>query len=72
MLGDHGLRTVSTDELKKVLKYVHNGTLACPLEVPALACVGLQHRSEVLLGALRGLDARSVRAVVVCVLAERT
>lgn len=71
MLHQTGLATVSTDELKKVLRYVHNGTLVCPLDVSALACVGLQHRSEVLLGAMRGLDARSVRAIVVCVLAER-
>ena len=71
MLGSQGLTLLTEEELKKLLSLLHREQIECPLTPASLACVGFQHRSEELLGTLRGLDARAVRAVVVCVLAER-
>jgi len=66
-----GLTSVPTDELERLRRSVHRSEVLFPLTADQLACVGLQHRSEDLLGALRGLPERSVRAILVCVLAER-
>ena len=66
-----GLTEVGTDELKRALAALHRGQLTCPLTMPELTRVGLQHVSQELLGTFRDLDESAVRAVLVCVLAER-
>ena len=66
-----GLRSVPTEDLKLLLQRLHAKVIECPLDPAALACIGLQHRSEPLLGAMRGVDGRAVHAVLVCVIAER-
>ena len=66
-----GLTDFSTDELKLLLKYLHNGQLLCPLSARHIAIVGFQYKQAELMRALRGLDEAGVRAVLVCVLAER-
>ena len=72
MIGaGQGLREVPSIDLKRLLTAIHRGDLPCPLTADVLACVGLQDRSEVLLGSLRGLTDAGVRAVLVAVLAER-
>jgi len=71
-MADLGLVTVSTDDLRKLLRMVFRGHLPCPLTPAGLAAVGLQDVSERLLGHMRGLDDKGVHAVVVAVLAERT
>lgn len=68
---DLALRQVSTDALKTLLRHVHHGTIELPLAPIPLAAIGLQEQAERLLGAMRGLDAAAVRAVLVAVLAER-
>lgn len=71
LYAGQGLVAVTTDELKTALGALHRGELPCPLH-PAVICgLGLQHASERLLGVLRGLDERGVRAVLTAVLAER-
>ena len=67
-----GLTEVPTAELKQLLKSLHRDEVFFPLNAEQLACVGLQHRSENLLGTLRRLDKEGVRAVLVAVLAERS
>jgi hypothetical protein len=66
-----GLTEVPTEDLKRALRAIHRGELPCPVTADTLACVGLQDRSPPLLEALRELDARGVRAVLVAVIAER-
>lgn len=66
-----GLVEVSEDELKRLLRAVHHEEIATPLVAVELACIGLGHRVEVIMEALRGLDSAAIRAIVVCVLAER-
>ena len=66
-----GLTKVPTEDLKRLLRAVHRETIDCPLAPDQLACVGLQHRSEDIMGTLRGMNERAIRAVLVCVLAER-
>ena len=66
-----GFRAVPSSALKHLLAAVHRDEIPCPLTADVLACVGLQDRSEVLLGCLRGLSRAGVRAVLVAVLAER-
>ncbi len=66
-----GLTTLTTEQLKKLLKYLHDGTLETPLDAHRIACVGFQFRHAELMDALRGLDEAAIRAVLVCVLAER-
>ncbi|MCB9702112.1 MAG: hypothetical protein H6711_09470 [Myxococcales bacterium] len=68
---DIGLRWIPTATLKKLLRHVHHQEIECPLAPIPLAALGLQEQAERLLGALRGLDAAGVRAVLVAVLAER-
>jgi hypothetical protein len=65
------LTEVPTADLKKLLTYLHRGDVVAPLTALSLAFAGLQHRSEALLGVLRGLGAEGLRAVLVAVLAER-
>jgi hypothetical protein len=66
-----GLTALSTDELKRLLSYLHKGQLECPINAHRVACVGFQHKHAELMYALRNLDDEAVRAVLVCVLAER-
>jgi hypothetical protein len=67
-----GLRDVPTAALRLLLVQHHRGELQTPLTVAELARLGLQEQAGELLAQLRGLDAAAVRAVLVCVLAERT
>lgn len=66
-----GLTALNTDELKRLLSYLHKGQLVCPVDAHRIACVGFQHKHAELMYALRNLDDEAVRAVLVCVLAER-
>ncbi len=66
-----GLTQITTQDLKKALSALHQGELKCPLHIHDLTRVGLQHCSNALLDALRGLDDKGVRAVLVAVIAER-
>ncbi len=68
--GGGGLAHVSTDDLKRVLSRVHDGTLVCPVTHPGLIHAGLPKLIDDL-GHLHGLDERSTKAVIVAVLAER-
>jgi hypothetical protein len=70
-MPDLGLVTVSSDDLRKLLRMVFRKQLECPLTPAGLASVGLQDASGPLLGHLRGLDGKAVHAVVVATLAER-
>lgn len=67
-----GLTEVRTEDLRHALRMLVRGELELPVHVAGLARVGLQHCGEPLLAGLRGLDAAGVRAVLVCVIAERT
>lgn len=71
MRGGTGLTEVTTGDLKKALKVVHQGHLAAPLSLPELTRCGLQHCADALMAALRDVDTAGLRAVLVCVLAER-
>ena len=66
-----GLTQLPTDQLKTLLKRLHRGELQCPIDAQSIASAGFQHRHAELMDALRGLDEPGVRAVLVCVLAER-
>jgi len=68
--GGQGLKRVSTADLKAVLSRVHDGSLECPITHPRIVRAGLPKLIDDL-GHLNGLDARSVQAVIVAVLAER-
>ncbi len=71
-MPDLGLVTVSTDDLRKLLRLLFRAQVECPLTPAGLAAAGLQDASEPLLGHLRGLDGKAVHAVVVAALAERS
>jgi hypothetical protein len=66
-----GLTSLTTEQLKKLLKYLHDGSLELPLTAHSIATVWFQFRHQELTGAMRGLDEAGVRAVLVCVIAER-
>ena len=66
-----GLSAIKTPDLKRLLSFLYKEELQCPLTPQRIACVGFQYKQEELMGALRGLDATAVQAVLVCVLAER-
>lgn len=66
-----GLTTLRDDEVTNLLRFLHRGEIELPLTIETLTRIGLQHRHDVVMGALRGLDQAGVRAVLVCVLAER-
>lgn len=66
-----GLAEVSTDALRTVLRALHRSDLDVPVTIAGLTRHGLQEQAGPLLENLRGLDAAGVRAVLVCVLAER-
>lgn len=71
MFGVDGLTKLSTKDLRQALRMVHRGELTVPLTVEGITRCGLQHVATELLRELRGLDDRAMRAVLVCVLAER-
>ncbi len=66
-----GLTSLTTEQLKRLLAYLHQGKLSLPLDAHSIACAGFQFRHHELMDALRDLDEPAVRAVLVCVLAER-
>jgi len=66
-----GLLDLSTAELKRLLGHLHKGDLICPVTAQRIAVTGFQYKSAELMSAFRDLDAAGVRAVLVCVLAER-
>ena len=66
-----GLTSLTTEHLKRLLLYLHRGELSLPLDAHGIAAAGFQFRHQALMAALRGLDETAVRAVLVCVLAER-
>ena len=65
-----GLTHVSSADLERLLKRVHDGSLACPITHPTLLVAGMPDLVDQL-GHLVGLDTRAVQAVVVAVLAVR-
>lgn len=70
MLQALGLKAVRTRDLEQILRLVHKGELACPIDQTGLAIAGLLRLGDDL-GHLRGLDERAVKAVLIAVLAER-
>ncbi len=68
--GGGGVAHVSTDDLKRVLARLHDGTLECPITHPTLIFAGLPRLIDDL-GHLHGLDERGAKAVIVAALAER-
>lgn len=68
--GGAGLTGVSLEQLERVLKRVHDGSLLCPITHPTLLRAGMPDLVDQL-GHLGGLDARAVQAVLVAVIAER-
>ena len=71
MKKPEGLTGLSLAELKKLLGHVHREEAEFPLNAQRVARIGFQHRQELLINALRGVDARGARAALVCVIAER-
>lgn len=70
MRANRGLTSVSDADLEQLLRLLHRGQLTFPLDRPGLTAAGLFRLGDEL-EALRGLDERAVRAVLVAVLAER-
>ena len=66
-----GLVEVPVERLELLLRAVHRGEVALPLETAEMVCIGLQQYIEPIQVHLRGLDERAVRAVLVAVIAER-
>jgi hypothetical protein len=66
-----GLTEMTTDELKKLLRLIYRNEVQFPLDAQRIACTGFQYKHQVLINALRDLDEKSARAVIICVLAER-
>jgi hypothetical protein len=71
MSPGEGLTTLKTEELKKLLGMLHRGDLELPFSAHSVACAGFQYRQMEIMSAFRDLDTPAVRAVLVCVLAER-
>lgn len=66
-----GLTALTTDELKTLLRVIHNGQLPCPVTADTLTCVGFQFHHDTVSGALRGMEKSAAISVLVCVIAER-
>lgn len=66
-----GLKSVSTADLRTLLRALHREQLTCPLTPVGLTSVGLQDAVGDMLAHMRGLDRAAVHAVVVAVIAER-
>lgn len=69
--GGVGLTGLKLEDLKRLLRFVHDETLSCPITTKELHMSGMSYLED-RVGFLRGLDARGVRAVLVAVIAERT
>jgi len=65
-----GLTHLTTAQLERLLAAVHREQLACPLDAAQLHASGLSDVAD-RVAALRGLDRRAVKAVLVAVIAER-
>ncbi|MEM9695749.1 MAG: hypothetical protein AAGA56_24615 [Myxococcota bacterium] len=65
-----GLTHVPTPQLERLLRAVLRGRIRCPLEPQDLMLAGLSDVYD-RVGALRGLDERAVKTVLLAVLAER-
>ena len=48
-----GLTALREKELTTLLRYLHRGELDVPLTIKTLTRIGLQHRHDVVMGALR-------------------
>lgn len=70
MRGTEGLTRVPDADLEQMLRLIHRGILACPLDMPGLTAAGLFRLGDEV-EILRGLDERAVKAVLIAVLAER-
>jgi hypothetical protein len=68
--GGGGLTHLSHEQLERLLKGVHDGSLVCPITHPTLLRAGMPDLVDQV-GHLTGLDARAVQAVLVAVIAER-
>lgn len=68
-LGE-ALTKLSTKDLERLLRRVHDGSLPCPITAASLHLAGMDYLLD-RVGFLQGLDARAVRAVLVAVIAER-
>ncbi len=66
-----GLTELTTEELKKLLQLVYRDQVEFPLNAQRIACIGFQYKHLELINAFRGLGRDGVRAILVCVLAER-
>lgn len=64
------LTELPTAALRQLLSAVHKGTLSCPVDHRSLLAAGLPALVD-RVEHLQGLDARSVQAVLVAVIAER-
>lgn len=64
------LTELTTEDLKRLLKRVHDGTLECPADQRTLHRAGLSYLVD-RVDFLQGLDEKATRAVLVAVLAER-
>ncbi len=70
MIVGGDLRGVPSDQLRKLIKHVYEGTLECPFERWRLMSMGLNTLADEA-GCLIGLDQKAVQTVVACVLSER-
>jgi hypothetical protein len=66
----HGLTRVSTEDLTRLLRIVHRGTVAFPISRGSLVLCAFGHL-EGELNLLVGLDQAGARAMLVAVIAER-
>ena len=66
-----GLTSFTTEELKKLLLFVHQNKTEFPLTPQRVACLGFQYKQQELLAVFRHLDKRAVQQLLICVLAER-
>ncbi len=71
MAPGEGLTGLKTEELKRLLSLLHKGQLILPFSAHSIACAGFQYKQTELMAAFRGVEESGVRAVLVCVLAER-
>ena len=71
MSPGEGLTSLKTAELKKLLGILHKGQFDLPISAHSIACAGFQYKHAELMSAFRGVDEAGIRAVLVCVLAER-
>lgn len=69
-IGGEGLAHLSEQDLRNLLKAVHDGTLKCPVSQQTLVTAGLSYLIDKV-DHLSGLDERAVRSVLVAVIAER-